>query len=514
MEEITASFCSCVPGMSGNNVVSENVPETEATPLTPLGPEEKQAVGPQSEGSSTGYEPVTVCVPAELPPVVPVTGESFCQCPAQTELSSDAQISPYTLSCTCGEEEQGCDWVWDEESKSSSVSLSCSDRKVIFHSEYSCGTAAIRGAKPLSDGQHFWEIKMTSPVYGTDMMVGVGTSEVNLDQFKHSFCSLLGTDEDSWGLSYTGHLHHKGSKVNFSSRFGQGSIIGVHLDSWHGTLSFYKNRRCIGIAATHLQNKRLYPMVCSTAAKSSMKLIRSHSAPTTLQYLCCTQLRKMLPNCADALRVLPLPPGLRLLLSNQLGWALTLGCADACAHNRENKATQTDDGDYDEYTSPFPSHNPSDNERVFISSSFSDNPGSYHGKDEPLDSTSCPDDAHYQDGVSIMDVTCYLDPSSPSDLYCGSAPSPDHNSIPDPTFQHVSASCPCCGPPVSVSSDDCKGNDASSVCKPEHTGSCILCSSYTPPGHASFWPDSASESGSDGFSAELEMYQRKRCRWT
>lgn len=37
-------------------------------------------------------------------------------------------------------------------------------------------------------------------------MVGVGTSEVNLDQFKHSFCSLLGTDGDSWGLSYTGEV--------------------------------------------------------------------------------------------------------------------------------------------------------------------------------------------------------------------------------------------------------------------------------------------------------------------
>ncbi len=56
----------------------------------------------QVEGSSTAYEPVTVCVPAEMPPVVPVTGESFCQCPAQTELGSDVQIS-----CTCGEEEQG-----------------------------------------------------------------------------------------------------------------------------------------------------------------------------------------------------------------------------------------------------------------------------------------------------------------------------------------------------------------------------------------------------------------------
>ncbi|KAK9952961.1 hypothetical protein ABG768_016987 [Culter alburnus] len=516
--------------MSWNKyAVSENDPETEATPLeteatplttpletevTPLSPEDKQAVAAQSEADSTGYEAVTVCVPAEMPPVLPVTGESFCQCPAQTELSSDAQISPYTLSCTCGEEEQGCDWVWDDEGKSSSVSLSCSNRKVSFHSEYSCGTAAIRGAKALGDGQHFWEIKMTSPVYGTDMMVGIGTSEVNLDQFKHSFCSLLGTDEDSWGLSYTGQLHHKGSKVNFSSRFGQGSIIGVHLDSWHGTLSFYKNRRCIGIAATHLQNKRLFPMVCSTAAKSSMKLIRSHSAPTTLQYLCCTQLRKMLPNCADALRVLPLPPGLRLLLSNQLGWVLTLGCADACADNSEDKATQTED-------SPFPSHSPSDTERVFISSSFSDNPGSYCSKDDPLDSASifpdcasCPDDAHYQNSVSIMDVACYLDPSSPSDLYCGSAPISDRTSLPNPECQHISASCPGCDPSLSVSSDSREVNDLCSVYKPEHTGSCVLCPSYTPTGHTSFWPDSASESDSDDFSSDRKTCKRKRCRWT
>lgn len=43
-----------------------------------------------------------------------------------------------------------------------------------------------------------------------------------------------------------GLLHHKGDKMSFSSRFGQGSIIGVHLDTWHGTLTFFKNRKCIG----------------------------------------------------------------------------------------------------------------------------------------------------------------------------------------------------------------------------------------------------------------------------
>uniref|UniRef100_A0A667X609 SPRY domain-containing SOCS box protein 3 n=1 Tax=Myripristis murdjan TaxID=586833 RepID=A0A667X609_9TELE len=179
--------------------------------------------------------------------VVPVTGESFCQCPQEEPGPGVGLLGFSTVTdCLCGEEDQGFDWVWDEHSKSTGAFLSCDNRKVSFHSDYSCGTAAIRGTKELTDGQHFWEIKMTSPVYGTDMMVGIGTSEVNLEKFKHSFCSLLGHDEDSWGLSYTGFLQHKGDKVKFSSRFGQGSIIGVHLDTWHGTMTFYKNRQCIG----------------------------------------------------------------------------------------------------------------------------------------------------------------------------------------------------------------------------------------------------------------------------
>lgn len=64
----------------------------------------------------------------------------------------------------------GFDWEWDDHYKSSGAFLSCENRKVSFHSDYSCGTAAIRGTKELADGQHFWEVKMTSPVYGTDMV--------------------------------------------------------------------------------------------------------------------------------------------------------------------------------------------------------------------------------------------------------------------------------------------------------------------------------------------------------
>lgn len=66
----------------------------------------------------------------------------------------------------------GFDWEWDSHFKSSGALLSCGNRKVSFHLDYSSGTAAIRGTKELADGQHFWEVKMTSAVYGTDM-VGV-----------------------------------------------------------------------------------------------------------------------------------------------------------------------------------------------------------------------------------------------------------------------------------------------------------------------------------------------------
>ena len=78
-------------------------------------------------------------------------------------------------------------------------------------------------------------------------MVGVGTEAVDLDSYKYSFCSFLGRDSDSWGLSYYGRAQHKGNFLPINgARFGQGSIIGCHLDMWHGTLSFYKNRRPLG----------------------------------------------------------------------------------------------------------------------------------------------------------------------------------------------------------------------------------------------------------------------------
>lgn len=78
-------------------------------------------------------------------------------------------------------------------------------------------------------------------------MIGVCTGDLDLDHCRHVFCSMIGLDSNSWGISYTGQIQHKQLKESYSSKFGQGAIIGVHLDMWHGTLSFYKNRKPLGV---------------------------------------------------------------------------------------------------------------------------------------------------------------------------------------------------------------------------------------------------------------------------
>lgn len=77
-------------------------------------------------------------------------------------------------------------------------------------------------------------------------MVGVGTKDINLEGYSNVFCSLLGQNTESWGLSYQAHFHHGGQIWQYGGMFGQGSLLGIHLDCWNGTLSFYKNRRPLG----------------------------------------------------------------------------------------------------------------------------------------------------------------------------------------------------------------------------------------------------------------------------
>lgn len=193
--------------------------------------------------------------------------------------------------CRCGENNEH-EWTWDAEHATYTASLSDHNLEVKFHEGYSSGTAAARGNKVLEKGRHhYWEVKMVTPVYGTDVMVGVGTNKVGLSSAKDIFCSLLGRDQESFGFSYKGYIQHKGIIREYGPCFGKGSLVGVHLDTWRGTLQFFLNRKPLGIAFTGLQNINLYPMVSSTAALSKIRLIHSCSIPVSLQTECLAVLR-------------------------------------------------------------------------------------------------------------------------------------------------------------------------------------------------------------------------------
>lgn len=217
-------------------------------------------------------------------------------------------------------------WLWDDHNKSSDVTIQGENSEAYFHPDYSCGTAAIRGKHFFQQGEeHYWEIKMSSAVYGTDMMIGVGTAAVDLNKYKSQFCSIIGKDSNSWGISYFGTLHHNGKTKDYTNKFERGSIIGCHLDLWKGTLSFYKDGEPLGVAFDGLLGKQLYPMISSTAARTRMSLLCSYKTTFSLQYLCCKEISKHIPtNSSDDLINLPVPNALKRYINWRLDWVFKL----------------------------------------------------------------------------------------------------------------------------------------------------------------------------------------------
>ncbi|XP_022199321.1 SPRY domain-containing SOCS box protein 3 [Nilaparvata lugens] len=228
-------------------------------------------------------------------------GNPFCKCDKK-------------MACTCNGKEITCyDWCWDAESATASTVLRRNNLEVHFHPSYSSGTAAVRGNRPLQQGNvYYWEIKMLTPLYGTDVMVGVGTKKVQLDKYAHQFCSLMGSDAESWGFSYTGSLHHNGRVESYGPPFGKGSTIGIYLDMWEDTLEFFLDRRPLGIAFQSLRACELYPIVCSTAAQSAMRITCCISQPVSLKLLSL----RALSTYEESFRYLLDVPGLRKYIAD------------------------------------------------------------------------------------------------------------------------------------------------------------------------------------------------------
>lgn len=241
---------------------------------------------------------------------VEVQPESFCSC-------EDSNVVGERLPCSCGEELGVHEWAWDNSVQTSASRLILDGKEVHFHPGYSSGTAIVRGDKPCVTGSdYYWEIKVLTLLYGTDVMVGVCTDKVDLETLQFKFCSLLGSDEESWGYSYRGYIQHKGKTQAYGPPYGRGSIVGVHLDMWKGTIQFYLNRKPLGIAFTSLHGRTLYPALSSTAAKSAMKVIYSSSFPSTLQLLCF----KSVSSNSEMMKMLKTIPYLKSQIENEYWW--------------------------------------------------------------------------------------------------------------------------------------------------------------------------------------------------
>jgi len=231
---------------------------------------------------------------------------AFCKCTFTQEMANQ---------CVCGESDStDLDWKWNDENLENPFPRIIMDgRNVTFHPIYSQGTAVVKGNKSLDKQMiHYWEIKIISSMTGTDLMVGIGTDKFNLLSHQYKFSSLLGLDSQSWGYSYRGLAQHNGRLKYYGKRYSSFCIVGVYLDLRRRFIEFYLNRRSLGIAYRQLKidkDSEVYPMACSTSAKSSIRLINSTSFAESLQFLCI----KVISKDRKSIEFVKKAPGLRNL---------------------------------------------------------------------------------------------------------------------------------------------------------------------------------------------------------
>lgn len=150
-------------------------------------------------------------------------------------------------------------------------------------------------------------------------MFGIGTDDARLHANK--FINLLGEDANGWGLSHKGLLWHRGAGLHFTKRFieNQATRIGLLFDGISGTLTYYKDGKCLGVAFRGLNEikKPLYPIVTSTAAKTEMTLAEMRRDCVNLQDHCRVEIMKVIKT-REQISELGLPAILSRFLEDSL----------------------------------------------------------------------------------------------------------------------------------------------------------------------------------------------------
>lgn len=150
-------------------------------------------------------------------------------------------------------------------------------------------------------------------------MFGIGTRKARLHA--DAFTNLLGEDDQGWGLSHKGLLWHAGRWYHYTKPFreNEATTIGILFDGIAGTLTYYKDGKCLGVAFKGLNEIRepLYPIICSTAAKTEMTLVNMRRDFVNLQDRCRAVIVKRIASKSD-LDELAVPPRIKNYLSEAM----------------------------------------------------------------------------------------------------------------------------------------------------------------------------------------------------
>ncbi len=144
------------------------------------------------------------------------------------------------------------------------------------------------------------------------MMFGIGTKNARLHV--DAFVNMLGEDNQSWGLSHKGLLWHAGSYRQYTKSFRENTstTIGLYFDGITGTLTYYKDGINLGVAFTGLADieEPIFPIICSTAAKTEMSLGVTKREFYSIQDRCRSVILRSL-NHEDQIDQLELPRTLK-----------------------------------------------------------------------------------------------------------------------------------------------------------------------------------------------------------
>jgi len=214
-------------------------------------------------------------------------------------------------------------WGWNVHQKSHEVRIVGRDKEsALFHPNWSNGTAGVRGSCVLNGGplaRFYWEMKISDRIFGTSMMFGIGTRRSRLHA--DSFVNMIGEDDQGWGLSHKGLLWHNNQWVYFTRPFTENkpTTIGLLFDAIQGTLTYYKDGVCLGVAFTGLNRvkEKLYPVASSTAAKTEITLVNMSRDFFNLKDICRRSILTSLNEDFKKVKSLRLPILLENFLTNQ-----------------------------------------------------------------------------------------------------------------------------------------------------------------------------------------------------